>query len=174
MKYRNVLIAAIGINVASCAGPTELKPRFAPTELRSERIASSGNCDLAINVEDRRVRSSTNYKNISQEKAVEWIDGALDYINTKTPIVNTVENGGQITLSLEKAYIAHMSSAKSGVVVISVSQNETKKYYRGRDTGVNWWGTSTEYHSALNQALEKALVEFIKDEEFEIACQVPA
>lgn len=157
-------------SIASCAAHRELEPRFAPTALRGEKIENINKCIPAIEVVDARVRSSTNLKNITPKKAVSWVEGAIKYISTKTSVIESSESAPTITLGLEKAYITHLATSKSGVVVISASQNSLKKYFRARLTGINWWGTNTEYHSILNKALEKAILDFTKDGDFEIGC----
>jgi hypothetical protein len=61
-------------------------------------------------------------------------------------------------VSIEKAYVKHLATNISGVVVIAVeSPEQAPVYFRGQSVDVNWWGNDSEFTAVLNQALADVL-----------------
>lgn len=57
-------------------------------------------------------------------------------------------------VSIEKAYIKHLATNISGVVVAAVEALEQASvYFRGQSVDVNWWGSGSEFTALLNQPL---------------------
>ncbi len=76
---------------------------------------------------------------------------------------NTESDPAAFELSLERAYVKHIATSMSGIVVLRAQRNGEHEYYRGQAPLVNWWGAKREYTHALNRALDIALDNFAID-----------
>jgi hypothetical protein len=76
--------------------------------------------------------------------------------NNKAPLEPATAD---LTIAVVKAYVQTMHDTKTGVVVLRVEYAGKIRYFRGQDTGLNWWGSGTEMAAALGQALEQALTQ---------------
>ncbi len=174
IKLVTLFIVFILAQLAGCVQHIHLSPKFQPTSsglywAEKKEADDTLSCEKNnIVVEDARQRTSTYYKNFPREVATQWLYDSVVYIEAPLGADNTV---APILISLKKAYVGHLATTKSAIVVINVTQGENKAFYRGRVTNINWWGTSDEYHDALNEALENALAQFLKSDQFLVRCK---
>ena len=173
-----ILLACVIATYAltGCATRMELTPTFKTRSLGPRQASAHVrtpiplDCKARIEISDARTRTSVYYKRIEPEVARNWLEDSFYHIAIQHDYLKADHiDTPTIHLRLEKAYVGHLSTTKSGVVVISAEQDGVKEYYRGRSTSANWWGTAGEYHTALNAALEQAMNLFL-DDASAIAC----
>lgn len=110
---------------------------------------------------DRRQRDTTYYKALSSETLNSW---GAEVITGLASNEVCIHNQGDedhypyTVVSIEKAYVKHLATNISGVVVIAVEAPEQAPvYFRGQSVDVNWWGNDSEFTAVLNQALTDVL-----------------
>ena len=110
---------------------------------------------------DRRQRETTYYKALSSETLNSW---GAEVITGLASNEVCIHNQGDedhypyTVVSIEKAYVKHLATNISGVVVIAVEAPEQAPvYFRGQSVDVNWWGNDSEFTAVLNQALTDVL-----------------
>jgi hypothetical protein len=110
---------------------------------------------------DRRQRDTTYYKALSSETLSRWGSEVITGLASNEVCIHT--QGGEdhypyTVVSIEKAYVKHLATNISGVVVIAVeSPEQAPVYFRGQSVDVNWWGNDSEFTAVLNQALADVL-----------------
>lgn len=110
---------------------------------------------------DRRQRDTTYYKALSTETLNAWGSEVITGLASNEVCIHT--EGGEdhypyTVVSIEKAYVKHLATNISGVVVIAVeSPEQAPVYFRGQSVDVNWWGNDSEFTAVLNQALTDVL-----------------
>jgi hypothetical protein len=110
---------------------------------------------------DRRQRDTTYYKALSTETLNVWGSEVITGLASNEVCIHT--QGGEdhypyTVVSIEKAYVKHLATNISGVVVIAVeSPEQAPVYFRGQSVDVNWWGNDSEFTAVLNQALADVL-----------------
>ena len=110
---------------------------------------------------DRRQRDTTYYKALSSDTLNRWGSGGISGLASNEGCIH--QQGDEdhypyTVVSIEKAYVKHLATNISGVVVIAVEAPEqTPVYFRGQSVDVNWWGTDREFTAVLNQALTDVL-----------------
>ena len=110
---------------------------------------------------DRRQRDTTYYKALSTETLNVWGSEVITGLASNEVCIHT--QGGEdhypyTVVSIEKAYVKHLATSISGVVVIAVeSPEQAPVYFRGQSVDVNWWGNDSEFTAVLNQALTDVL-----------------
>lgn len=117
-------------------------------------------------VRDGRERSTSHFKNISTADLNSWLAQAIVSKYGQAVSVYFETDAGLdaelppncITLVVHKAYVKHMATSISGVVVLSSkSKLISRQIHRGQAGGLNWFGADSEYTSMLNKALNLAL-----------------
>lgn len=110
---------------------------------------------------DRRQRDTTYYKALSSDTLNSW--GAEVIAGLASNEVCIHKQGDEdhypyTVVSIEKAYVKHLATNISGVVVIAVEAPEQAPvYFRGQSVDVNWWGNDSEFTAVLNQAFTDVL-----------------
>ena len=110
---------------------------------------------------DRRQRDTTYYKALSSDTLNSWGSEVIAGLASNEVCIHTQGDEDQYpytVVSIEKAYVKHLATNISGVVVIAVEAPEQAPvYFRGQSVDVNWWGNDSEFTAVLNQALTDVL-----------------
>ena len=110
---------------------------------------------------DRRQRDTTYYKALSTETLNVWGSEVIAGLASNEVCIHTQgdeDHYPYTVVSIEKAYVKHLATNISGVVVIAVeSPEQAPVYFRGQSVDVNWWGNDSEFTAVLNQALTDVL-----------------
>ena len=110
---------------------------------------------------DRRQRDTTYYKALSTETLNVWGSEVITGLASNEICIHTQgeeDHYPYTVVSIEKAYVKHLATSISGVVVIAVeSPEQAPVYFRGQSVDVNWWGNDSEFTAVLNQALTDVL-----------------
>lgn len=110
---------------------------------------------------DRRQRDTTYYKALSTETLNVWGSEVITGLASNEICIHTQgeeDHYPYTVVSIEKAYVKHLATNISGVVVIAVeSPEQAPVYFRGQSVDVNWWGNDSEFTAVLNQALTDVL-----------------
>jgi len=110
---------------------------------------------------DRRQRDTTYYKALSSETLNSWGAEVITGLASNEVCIHTQgdeDHDPYTVVSIEKAYVKHLATNISGVVVIAVeSPEQAPVYFRGQSVDVNWWGNDSEFTAVLNQALTDVL-----------------
>jgi hypothetical protein len=110
---------------------------------------------------DRRQRDTTYYKALSTETLNVWGSEVITGLASNEVCIHTQgeeDHYPYTVVSIEKAYVKHLATNISGVVVIAVeSPEQAPVYFRGQSVDVNWWGNDSEFTAVLNQALADVL-----------------
>ena len=110
---------------------------------------------------DRRQRDTTYYKALSSDTLNSWGSEVLAGLASNEVCIHThgdEDHYPYTVVSIEKAYVKHLATNISGVVVIAVeSPEQAPVYFRGQSVDVNWWGNDSEFTAVLNQALTDVL-----------------
>ena len=110
---------------------------------------------------DRRQRDTTYYKALSSDTLHDWGSELIAGLAANDVCVHglgDVDHYPYTVVSIEKAYVKHLATNISGVVVITVEAPEQAPvYFRGQSVDVNWWGNDSEFTAVLNQALTDVL-----------------
>ena len=114
---------------------------------------------------DNRARDTSFYKEISTEDALEWMRKAIETMaDTEVCFHDDTSSDHEplVVLNLEKAYVKHMATNISGVVVLSAPDAQGDSvFFRGQIVDVNWWGADSEYTTILNSALVDAIQQWV-------------
>ena len=110
---------------------------------------------------DRRQRDTTYYKALSSDTLNSWGSEVIAGLASNEVCIHTQgdeDHYPYTVVSIEKAYVKHLATNISGVVVIAVEAPEQAPvYFRGQSVDVNWWGNDSEFTAVLNQALTDVL-----------------
>ena len=110
---------------------------------------------------DRRQRDTSYYKALSTETLNVWGSEVIAGLASNEVCIHTQgdeDHYPYTVVSIEKAYVKHLATNISGVVVIAVEAPEQAPvYFRGQSVDVNWWGNDSEFTALLNQALTDVL-----------------
>lgn len=110
---------------------------------------------------DRRQRDNTYYKALSSDTLNSWGSEVISGLASNEVCIH--QQGDEdhypyTVVSIAKAYVKHLATNISGVVVIAVEAPEQAPvYFRGQSVDVNWWGNDSEFTAVLNQALTDVL-----------------
>jgi hypothetical protein len=114
---------------------------------------------------DNRARDTSFYKEISTEDALQWMRKAIETMaDAEVCFHDDISSDHQplVVLNLEKAYVKHMATNISGVVVLSSPDAKgVPVFFRGQIVDVNWWGADSEYTTILNSALVDAIQQWV-------------
>lgn len=110
---------------------------------------------------DRRQRDTTYYKALSSDTLNSWGSEVISGLASNEVCIHQQvdeDHYPYTVVSIEKAYVKHLATNISGVVVIAVEAPEQAPvYFRGQSVDVNWWGNDSEFTAVLNQALTDVL-----------------
>ncbi|MDG0979990.1 MAG: hypothetical protein P8O79_09675 [Halieaceae bacterium] len=115
---------------------------------------------------DRRQRDTTYYKALSSETLNDWGSEMITGLAANEVCVHGLgdeDHYPYTVVSIEKAYVKHLATNISGVVVIAVeAPQQAPVYFRGQSVDVNWWGNDSEFTAVLNQAFTDVLQQWGK------------
>ena len=159
-----LLLAALG----GCSGSTvAIKPDYRlPQRLMATAPSVSIEQPACLDFIDSRSNTTSWYKDLSTDDARLWVDTALARISN-----NVVSLGGSkepehtagLSIELQKAYVKHMTTSMSGVVVFTLKSPDYTGVFRGQAVKNNWWGATSEFEAVLNEALHQALSKVFDD-----------
>ncbi len=144
--------------------------------------ATPGECVVQVRpIEDQRegspgFGSSANVDLFAQHLA-DWVRSAVGTLDSPKrrvvmPTAGTAGRADQddlaMTVRIHKAYVQSVATSKTVHIVLSNQYERggrmvATEYYRGSDTSVNWSGSADEVESAMNKAMNSALVAMRKD-----------
>ena len=164
---RLLVLLLVVATLASCAVKTvEVKPTY---KVRANQQTAQPAVSIAnsacLNFVDNRKDTTSWYKDLSSEDAEAWVDIALKKISSDSLSLSEVPADSQASFVVHKAYVKHMSTSISGVVVITIAKEDFKKVYRGQKVRGNMFGATSEYESLLDAALGEALTKVFADKE---------
>lgn len=147
-----------------------------------DAAATPGECVVHVKpIEDQREGSpgfgSSSNVDLFAQHLPDWIRSAVGTLdNPKRKVVMpTAGTAGRadpddltMTLRIHKAYVQTVATSKTVHIVVSNRYERggrvvATEYYRGSETSVNWSGSADEIESAMNRAMNSALVAMRKD-----------
>jgi hypothetical protein len=176
------LSCALCILAAACATPATRPMIFAAQGGEAATEAAAGECVVYVRrIEDQRegspgFGSSANFEQFALHLA-DWVKSAVRTLESPKrkvimPTAGTAGSASQdgltMTVRIHKAYIHNLATSKTAHIVLSNQYEHGGRvvgteYYRGSDTSVNWSNSADEVESAMNTAMNSALVAMRKD-----------
>ena len=176
-----LLLALTTSLLGACASKQmTLGNRFSPEPgATTGEAAQSGACVMLLGaVTDERANpgeiANLYESNIRHENITDWLHSGLLSLKRQGIRFETREAGDappalpELDVALIKAYVQPLSTSKSANLVVRVrvvrnGEVASERLYRGRDTGMNWWGSQDEMETAFNLALRDLLSRLAPD-----------
>ncbi len=170
-RARICLIAIVGC--AGCAANDGIPETLVPDYYAGNKRPDPVSLDGCVWIVDSRSRDNFHGYVIPSDALLEWLgDGVEAELNTSAvPRGEAPEDDAYI--SVEKAYMSHLSTSISGVVVLEVGDGVNSRAVRGRVTRMNWWGAKSEYSSLMSDALDDALLNVAPESARSTGCTAP-
>jgi hypothetical protein len=145
----------LGACASSGSQPTILVPEYPENQRATEDVSVNG----CVWVVDHRAREDFHGYRMPSKQTMEWFVDGVEAELGVAAIVRDDIPADDTYIALDRAYMNHVTTSISGIVVIEVGDSASVDTIRGRSTRTNWWGSKEEYSRLMSRALKDALYE---------------
>lgn len=122
---------------------------------------------------DERSREEFYGYRLTSADALSWLKDGVEARLGRVAIPRDDVPDDDIYISIKRAYMSHVATSISGIVVLEVGNGVESETFRGRETRANWWGTDAEYSMLLSDALDEALKHVAAIDNGSLTCHAP-
>lgn len=165
----------LAVLLAGCDSPKRTQLTLEAVNSAAPRMGPAARCvcwlPLIDERPDKHVMGQMGRSTFGAEHVDSWVMQALQHGSPGSKLVEAYAPDSHtmgVRARLLRLYVQNVDLTKSAQVVIELEYlragtEPVRKLYRGRYTGINWWGTDEEIGRAFGRALQDCVKKITDD-----------